>query len=95
MKTLSVLATALVSLSCLVSPVLAQKAPKAPKEQKEQKEQKDQKEPELMVRALCFQQDFPPEIHAHDPSGSVTAGLIEVKKRSNHALLFVAGSISF
>lgn len=39
---------------------------------------------EIKVRALAFQQDFPAEIHAHDPSGSVTAGLIEVKSFLNH-----------
>lgn len=39
---------------------------------------------EVRVRAITFQPDFPEEIHAHDPSGSVTAGLIEVKSFLNH-----------
>lgn len=39
---------------------------------------------EIKVRAISFQQDFPVEIHAHDPSGSVSAGLIEVKTFLNH-----------
>ncbi len=39
---------------------------------------------DIKVRAISFQPDFPEEIHAHDPSGSVTAGLIEVKSFLNH-----------
>lgn len=39
---------------------------------------------QVKVRAISFQPDFQGEIHAHDPSGSVTAGLIEVKSFLNH-----------
>ena len=39
---------------------------------------------EVKVRALSFQPDFPLELHAHDPSGSATAGLVEVKSFLNH-----------
>ena len=39
---------------------------------------------EIKVRAISFQPDFPGELHAHDPSGSATAGLIEVKSFLNH-----------
>ncbi len=39
---------------------------------------------EMTVRALAFEPDFPKELHAHDPSGSNTAGLVEVKSFLNH-----------
>lgn len=39
---------------------------------------------ELKVRSLCFDEEFPPEIHAHLPSGSATAGLVQVKPFLNH-----------
>ncbi|MEO5716762.1 MAG: hypothetical protein ABIT37_25005 [Luteolibacter sp.] len=39
---------------------------------------------EMQVRSLAFQPDFPVELHAHDPSGSETAGLIEIKSFLNH-----------
>jgi hypothetical protein len=39
---------------------------------------------DITVRAITFQPDFPEEIHAHDPSGSATAGLIQVKSFLNH-----------
>ncbi|MES2920829.1 MAG: hypothetical protein V4819_04755 [Verrucomicrobiota bacterium] len=66
MKTLSLLAIALVSLPGLLSA-----APAAA-------------EQPVNVRAISFHQDFPAEIHAHDPTGSSTAGLIEVKSFLNH-----------
>ena len=39
---------------------------------------------EIKVRSLCFDDGFPPEIHAHLPSGSATAGLVLVKPFLNH-----------
>ena len=39
---------------------------------------------EIRVRALSFIPDFPVELHAHDPSGSETAGLVEIKSFLNH-----------
>ncbi len=39
---------------------------------------------EIRVRALSFTPEFPVELHAHDPSGSETAGLIEIKSFLNH-----------
>ena len=39
---------------------------------------------EFKVRAISFQPDFPAELYAHDPSGSTTAGSIQVKSFLNH-----------
>lgn len=41
-------------------------------------------EREISVRALAFQPGFPPEVHAHNPSGSSTAGPVEVRSFLNH-----------
>ena len=39
---------------------------------------------EVRVRALCFRGDFPPELHAHHPTGADTAGLLSIKSYLNH-----------
>lgn len=39
---------------------------------------------EISIRALAFQPGFPSELHAHNPSGSSTAGPVEVKSFLNH-----------
>lgn len=39
---------------------------------------------EVQVRALCFKSGFPLELHAHEPSGSSTAGLLPLKSFLNH-----------
>ncbi len=53
---------------------------------------------EVRVRALSFQPAFPPEIHAHDPSGTASAGNLEVKSFLNHEsnkLSLIGPSVSF
>jgi hypothetical protein len=39
---------------------------------------------ELKIRALSFQPGFPVEIHAHEPDGSATGGMVEIKSFLNH-----------
>ena len=39
---------------------------------------------EIKVRAISFQPGFPAEIHAHQPDGAATAGMVEVKSFLNH-----------
>lgn len=41
-------------------------------------------EQEIQVRAMSFQQGFPVEIHAHEPDGTATAGMVEIKSFLNH-----------
>jgi hypothetical protein len=45
-----------------------------------------QQQQEVQVRSLAFQPDFPVELHAHEPGGSQTAGIVEIKSFLNHEI---------
>src|SRR5689334_1796517 len=82
MKKSSLLGIFAALLPCVVEPAFAQK----PQQQ------------EVKVRALAFQPEFPFELHAHEPSGAATAGLLEIRSFLNdesNLLKFKGGSLVF